>query len=318
VIVLEPSARLLRLLSFLQTPRDWSGRELAERLDVDARTVRRDIEKLRKLGYPVVAVRGIAGYRLGAGATMPPLLLDDEEAIAVAVGLCWAAEGAATDTGESALRALLKIERVLPSRLRHRFTALWAATLVVPGGTAGADSRTLTAIAGAIRDAVQLRFDYQKHDGSSSLRHAEPHKLVSVGRRWYLLGWDTDRQDWRTYRVDRLRPRIPSGPRFVPRPMPSGGVAAFVTQGVSVAPYSYQAKVTVKAPIIEVAERISPAAGYLEVIDEQRCLLHLGANSYDDLAIHLGLLGFPFIVHEPEALIRHMRELAGRMAAATS
>lgn len=317
-IVLDPSARLLRLLSLLQTPRDWSGKELAERLGVDTRTVRRDIEKLRKLGYPVLAIPGVAGYRLGAGAAMPPLLLDDDEAIAAALGLCMAAGGAVTGIEEGALRALSKIEQVLPSRLRHRFAALRAATVVVPAGIVGADPEALSAIAAAIRDADQLRFDYRKHDGAVGRRIAEPHKLVNIGRRWYLLGWDVDRRDWRTYRVDRLQPKIPNGPRFVPRPMPDGGVAAFVTQGVSSAPYACQAKVTLEASIVEAAERISPAAGYLEGIDERRCLLYVGANSYDELAIHLGLLGFAFTVHEPAELIHHMRALADRIAAAAN
>lgn len=317
VIMAEPSARLLRLLSLLQTPRDWSGHELAQRLEIDVRTVRRDIEKLRNLGYPVQAIPGVAGYRLGAGAKMPPLLLDDEEAIAVALGLCLSASGGiVTGAEESALRALVKIEQVLPSRLRYRFATLRSATVVVPAGTAAADPEVLSAIAVAISDRHQLRFDYQAHDGTVSRRNAEPYKLVNLGRRWYLLGWDVDRTDWRTYRIDRLQLRIPSGPRFTPRETPEDGVADFVSRGVSTAPYPCQSKVTLHVSITDAAQRISPTVGHLEAVNTHECLLYLGANSYDDLAIHLGLLGVPFTVHGPPELITHLRALTDRIAAA--
>jgi predicted DNA-binding transcriptional regulator YafY len=216
----ETSARLLQLLSLLQTRRDWSGAELAERLEITSRTVRRDIDRLRGLGYPVLATAGAAGYRLGAGADLPPLLLDDDEAVAVAMGLRTAAGGSITGIEETSVRALAKLEQLLPSRLRHRINALQSVTVPMANTGPTVDPSTLTAIAAACRDSLRLSFDYRTHDGTSSIRTTEPHRLVHTGRRWYLLGWDVDRQDWRTYRVDRLDPRTPTGPRFAPRTPP--------------------------------------------------------------------------------------------------
>ncbi|GGO82910.1 hypothetical protein GCM10012289_75230 [Nonomuraea cavernae] len=211
------SARLLRLLSLLQTHRDWSGAELADRLGVTARTVRRDVERLRQLGYPVNAVRGTAGYRLGAGASLPPLLLDDDEAVAVVVGLRTSAGGSVAGIEETSLRALTKLEQVLPSRLRHRVNTLHAATVRVGGSGPTVSPDTLMAIADACRRRERLRFDYTSPHRVDTSRSVEPHSLVSFGRHWYLVAWDTDRDDWRTFRVDRLRPRPPTGPRFAPR-----------------------------------------------------------------------------------------------------
>jgi predicted DNA-binding transcriptional regulator YafY len=316
--MLETSARLLRLLSLLQTPRDWTGRELAERLDVDMRTVRRDVDKLRALGYPVHAVAGAAGYRLGAGAVLPPLLLDDEEAVAVALGLRTAAGGTITGIEESSLRALAKLEQVLPSRLRQRIATLQAATVTVPAGTTPVDPETLTAIAAAICDRHQLRFDYRTYDGSTARRTAEPHRLVHTGRHWYLVGWDVDRADWRTYRVDRLQPRIPTGPRFDPRPAPEIDLTGFVSRGVSTAPYRYQARITLHVSAAEAADRIPATVGVIEAVDETSCLLHTGSNSLDELAVYVGLFGFGFRVHEPPELIDHLCALAHRVTAAIS
>src|SRR5215218_11163657 len=218
---MDTSERLLKLLSLLQARPDWTGRELAERLDVTGRTVRNDVERLRRLGYPVHASPGVGGgYRLGAGAALPPLLLDDEEAVAVAVGLRTAAGGSVAGIEETSIRALMKLEQVLPSRLRHRVDAVQASMVTVPGTGPTVDADVLTAIAGAIRASERLRFDYIHHDGIMSVRTTEPHRLVNWGRRWYLVAWDTDRQDWRTFRVDRLSPRTPSGPRFTPREFP--------------------------------------------------------------------------------------------------
>ncbi|WP_328475321.1 YafY family transcriptional regulator [Actinoplanes sp. NBC_00393] len=311
----ETSARLLRLLALLQTPREWSGTELARNLDVDVRTVRRDIQKLRDLGYPVHATAGAAGYRLGAGTRLPPLLLDDEEAVAVAVGLRTAASGSITGIEEISLRALAKLEQVLPSRVRQRVDLLRSVTVAVPGGIT-VDPDVLTAVAAACRDQHRLRFDYTRQDAVSTLRVAEPYRLVHTGRRWYLVGWDVDRQDWRTYRVDRMRPRVPTGPRFSPRPLPDEDLAAYVTRGVSTAPYRCRARITLHVPPAEAAERIPPTIGALEAVDETSCVLHTGSNSLDELALYVGRFGFRFRVHEPPELIAHLRELAGRLAAA--
>ncbi|ANN20202.1 DNA-binding transcriptional regulator [Amycolatopsis orientalis] len=317
--MLETSARLLRLLSLLQTPRDWTGTELAERLEVSARTIRNDVERLRALGYPVNATRGsVGGYRLGAGADLPPLLLDDEEAVAVAIGLRTAAGGTIAGVEETSLRALAKLEQVLPSRLRRRVNALQAYTIPVPRDDPGprVDAKTLTVLTAACRDHEQMRFGYRAHDGSESVRKVEPYRLVNWGRRWYLVAWDLDRGDWRTYRVDRLTPRVPIGPRFTPRDLPED-VTDRVRRGVSSAAWRYRAKVTVDAPAEEVTARINPAVGTVEAVDESTCLLHTGADSIETLAVHLGLLNAPFRVTEPPQLVDYLRTLADRYRDAT-
>ncbi|TYR53667.1 helix-turn-helix transcriptional regulator, partial [Streptomyces parvus] len=210
--MLETSARLLRLLSLLQTHRDWSGADLADRLGVTPRTVRRDVDKLRELGYPVNAARGTGGgYQLGAGAELPPLLLDDEEAVAVAVGLRTAAGHGIEGIGESSVRALAKLEQVLPNRLRRRVGALGAFTVPMLHGQDASvvDPGLLTELAAACRDAERLRFAYRTHGGDSSRRTVEPHRLVCTERRWYLVAWDLEREDWRTFRADRITPTPP-------------------------------------------------------------------------------------------------------------
>ncbi|WP_083949799.1 helix-turn-helix transcriptional regulator [Herbidospora yilanensis] len=313
--MLETSARLLRLLSLLQARRDWPGRDLADRLGVSDRTVRRDVERLRDLGYPVHASRGTdGGYRLGAGAAMPPLLLDDEEAVAVAIGLRTAVGG----MEESSARALAKLEQVLPSRLRHRVDALRASTEPVPADRPGptVDPTVLATLATACRNRERLRFDYRAHDGSSTLRGVEPHRIVSWGRRWYLVAWDVDRDDWRTFRVDRLTPRTPTGPRFPPRDPPEGGAASYVARGVSSAAWRHRARVVVHAAAEVVTERINPAVGVVEAIDDDRCVLDTGAESIQTLAVHLGLLDLDFDVAEPPELIEYLRTLAARFTRA--
>ena len=222
---MSTSARLLRLLSLLQTPRDWTGSELADRLEVSQRTIRNDIDRLRALGYPVHATRGsIGGYRLEAGATLPPLLLDDEEAVAVAIGLRTATGGAVTGIEETSLRALAKLEQVLPPRLRSRVSAIQASTLHVrhrSGPTV--DPAVLTELARICREHSRLRFDYSDRKGAASQRRVEPERIVNSGQRWYLVAWDTDRADWRTFRVDRIVPGMSAGPRFAPRELSDRG-----------------------------------------------------------------------------------------------
>lgn len=275
----ETSARLLRLLSLLQARREWSGGELAERLGVTTRTVRRDVERLRELGYPVDALRGAAGYRLGAGASLPPLLLDDDEAVAVAVGMRTATSGSITGIEETALRVLGKLEQVLPSRLRQRVTTLQQTTVRVDASGPRIGSDTLMAVADACRRSERLRMDYTTHDGEEAVRTVEPHRLVSWGRRWYLVAWDTERGDWRTFRVDRLRPRIPTGPRFTPREPPDGDVATYLANRLSARAWAYRATVTLHEPADSVAGRVWPGAGVVEALDERSCLLHVGADT---------------------------------------
>ena len=228
----DTSSRLLTLLSLLQARRDWPGGELAHRLEVSGRTIRRDVERLRGLGYPVESLTGPAGgYRLRAGTAMPPLLLDDDEAIAIAVGLRTAARASVTGIEETSVRALVKLEQVLPTHLRRRVSALQSATTTLPAGGPTVDPQALTAIAAACRDFECVRFAYRGRDGVASRREAEPHSLVNLGRRWYLVAWDRGRRDWRTFRVDRLSGPASTGVRFTPRDLPATDAASYVGRG---------------------------------------------------------------------------------------
>jgi predicted DNA-binding transcriptional regulator YafY len=315
--MLETSARLLRLLSLLQSRADWSGPELAERLGVTTRTVRNDVGRLRRLGYPVHATAGVAGgYRLGVGAALPPLLLDDEEAVAVAVGLRTAASGGVAGIEETALRALAKLQQVLPSRLRDRVNALQSYTVATAARGPTVDAAVLTTLAAACRDHHQLRFDYRAHHGAGGIRAVEPHRLVHTGRRWYLVGWDTDRRDWRTFRVDRMEPRSPTGPRFTPRELPGGDVAAFVSRGVDAALFRHRARVTVHAPARQIVQWL-PDAVAVEAVDDRTCLVHAGADTLHLLAAHIAMLDADFEVSEPPELVEALRRLSDRLRNAT-
>jgi predicted DNA-binding transcriptional regulator YafY len=243
-LVLDTSVRLLRLLALLPTRPTWSGPELAERLGVTTRTVRNDVERLRILGYEVRSAPGTAGgYRLGSGAALPPLLLDDEEAAVVAVSLRAAATGSITGVEDAARRALVKLDTVLPARLRARADAMRAAVASAPVGGPAVDARLLADVAAAVAARTGLRLDYRAHDGTSTRRAVEPYRLVHVGRRWYLLAFDLDRDDWRTFRVDRLSLRTPGGPHFVPRPVPGGDAVAHVVRGVGSIAWAHPARV---------------------------------------------------------------------------
>lgn len=315
--MLETSARLLRLLTLLQAHRDWSGPDLAARLEVTTRTVRRDVDKLRSLGYPVHASTGTAGgYQLGAGADLPPLLLDDEEAVAVVVGLRTAALGAVAGLGESSVRALATIEQVFPARLRQRVAAFEHALVAVPSGAAPVEAATITAIAAACRDHEGLRLDYRAHDGARSTRSVEPYRLVVTGRRWYLLAFDLDRADWRTLRVDRLSLRTQGGRRFTPRPLPAEDVSSWTTLGLSTRAYRYQGRFTVHAPAAAVADVVTPASGVVEALTATTCTLLTGSNSLDALAVHVVTLGFEVDVHGPPELVAHLAVVAERLTAA--
>jgi predicted DNA-binding transcriptional regulator YafY len=313
--MLETSQRLLRLLSLLQNPRDWSGVELAGRLDVSTRTVRNDIERLRSLGYPVQGTRGAqGGYRLGAGPNLPPLLLDDEEAVAVTVGLRGAAAGAISGIEEISLRALVKLERVLPARLRRRVNAIQSATLTVPPDRPAPviDARVLTTLASACQERERVRFRYRTHAGSEIARTVEPHRLVNWGQRWYLVAWDLDRRDWRTFRVDRLEALLATGPQFLPRPLPDNDLAAYVAHRVSEMAWRFRARITVHAPAAVVGARIPPDVGTVEAVDEQTSVLVVGSDDVDTMAIYIGLLGIDFTVRDPPELVAKLDEIAHR------
>jgi len=311
--MLGTSARLLKVLSLFQVQRYWSGADLAERLEITPRTLRRDVERLRTLGYPVNSTSGTAGgYQLGAGATLPPLLLDDEEAVAVAVGLRTAASGTVTGMEEASVRALAKLEQMLPPRLHRRVAALNSFILPLANQGPSVKGETLSAIAGACRDYVKLRFRYQSRDGAASSREVEPHKLVHTGRRWYLAAWDGERGDWRTFRVDRMIPKFSTGARFSPRKVPEGDFAVYVSKSITYAPYPHRARVTLQAPIEMAAERIPSGVGVLEAVNEQTCVLHMGAGSLDGLLVYLATIGFDFEVNDPPELIERVSRLAER------
>jgi predicted DNA-binding transcriptional regulator YafY len=311
--VVKTSARLLKLLSLLQSRRSWTGPELAERLEVGVRTVRRDVGRLRSLGYPVHAAPGIAGgYRLGAGAELPPLLLDDEEAVAVAVSLRTAAGGTVAGIEETSVRALAKLEQLLPSRLRRRVSALQTYTVSLPGSPPAADANVLATIAASCRDRERLRFGYHSYDGTTSRRRVEPYRLVNLGRRWYLVAWDVDREDWRTFRVDRIEPRLSTDRRFTPRKLPQRDIGAYVAAAVSAARDRYQAEVILRAPLAEVAKRVPPSHGTLEEIDEHTCVLRTGAHWLGGLAVYVAMIGVDFEIVEPPELVEHVRVLSER------
>jgi predicted DNA-binding transcriptional regulator YafY len=317
--VRDTSARLLRLLSLLQTRRDWSGPDLAERLGVTVRTVRRDVDRLRGLGYPVHASSGTAGgYRLGAGTALPPLLLDDDEAVAVAVGLRTAAGGTVAGIGETSARALAKLEQVLPARLRSRVADVQAAVVLMAAPNPTVKPDVLAAVAAACRDQHRLRFDYVDRNGNTSLRVTEPHRLVHTGHRWYLVAYDLDRAEWRTFRVDRLHPRRPTGPRFTPREPPGPDLATYTSHAVSTAGYPVQGRFVVHAPAAVIAARIPPTVGVVEALDERTCRLTAGAHTPEDLVLHVAALGAEFEVCGPPELVGTARDLAGRLARAVT
>ncbi|MGQ4329129.1 helix-turn-helix transcriptional regulator [Streptomyces hayashii] len=341
----DTPARLLQLLSLLQTPREWPGGELADRLGVSRRTVRRDIDRLRELGYPVQATMGSdGGYRLVAGKAMPPLVLDDEEAVAIAVGLRAGAGHALEGVDEASVRALAKLEQVLPARLRHRVSTLQAATTPLTSGDgASIAPETLTVMASTVAGQERLRFAYRAKDGTESRRLTEPYRLVSTGRRWYLVAYDLDRQDWRTFRVDRVRDPFATGARFTPRELPTGSAAEYLRRSIHGRPdaRSYDYDITFEAPLELVAARLPSWLGTPtphHSPDDDRSGSESGSGSGSDdgtgngaerkgscrlrgstsdpvewVAVRLAMLGYEFSVQEPRELIDCVRELGGRM-----
>jgi predicted DNA-binding transcriptional regulator YafY len=309
----ETSGRLLELLSLLQARRDWAGAALADRLGVSGRTIRRDVERLRRLGYPVDSLTGPAGgYRLRAGTAIPPLLLDDEEAIAIAVGLGTAARASVTGIEATAVRALVKLEQVLPAHLRRRVRALGSATISPPVGGPTVDPQHLTVIAAACRDAERVRFAYRSRDGTDSRREVEPHALVNLGYRWYLVAWDRRREDWRSFRVDRLARPASTGVRFTARGLPAKDAAAFVKESIIGAPHRFEARVTLHAAADEIAIRVPAYWGTIRPIDAQTCEYRTGDDDLGWLALRVAMLGVEFEVHEPAELVEHLRALAAR------
>lgn len=312
--MLQTSARLLRLLSLFQARRYWAGAELCQRLEVTGRTLRRDVDRLRTLGYPVHSTSGTAGgYQLGAGASLPPLLLDDEEAVAVAVGLRTAASGSVAGIEESSVRALAKLEQVLPSRLRRRVAALNSFIVPLSKSVPTVDAGLLAAIATACRDYEGLGFAYRDQAGAETTRSVEPHCLVPTGFRWYLVAWDRTREDWRTFRVDRMGSKLTPGARFVPRHPPEGGFAAYVARSVSMGASAQPARVLLHASMSQMTELIPPTIGLLEPVDDSTCLFTMVAYSLASFAIHMVLLGVDFEIQEPAELKEQVKNLAARL-----
>ncbi|SED18733.1 Predicted DNA-binding transcriptional regulator YafY, contains an HTH and WYL domains [Streptomyces sp. TLI_105] len=314
----DTPARLLNLLSLLQTPREWPGSELAERLSVSPRTIRRDIDRLRDLGYPVEATMGaVGGYRLVAGTAMPPLLLDDEEAVAIAVGLRAGAGHAIEGVEEASVRALAKLEQVLPSRLRHRVSVLQNATIpLTRGDGATVTTATLTTLAGTVTGHERLRFGYRAGDGTETKRLVEPYRLVSTGRRWYLVAYDLGREDWRTFRVDRVSEPLATGARFAPRELPSGDAATYMARSMARAQGEVDLDVTFAAPAEFVVARL-PSHLVPVATGPDRCRLRARvADSVEWLALRLALMDVDFTVHGPGPLITYMRDLSTRLASA--
>ncbi|MFJ8603841.1 helix-turn-helix transcriptional regulator [Streptomyces shenzhenensis] len=327
----KTSARLLSLLSLLQARRDWPGRLLAERLAVSARTVRRDVDRLRELGYPIVAGKGPdGGYRLGAGSRLPPLLFDDDQAVALAVALRTAATtGAGIE--EAAARALQTVRQVMPARLRHRVDAVEVTAVERAGARPSpqVDPQVLVALSTAVRDREVLRFDYSPVSGPAASetghavpppRRAEPYHLVTWGGRWYLVAWDLDRDDWRTFRVDRLAPRTPTGPRFSPRALPGGDVAAFVagrfqgSDGAGGWPCRGEVILDLPASVVSAYSR----DGLVEELGPDRCRLLLGAWSWPGLAAAIGRFDADVRVVGPPELRDAFALLARRYADAAA
>ncbi|HEX2130273.1 MAG TPA: YafY family protein [Actinophytocola sp.] len=300
------SSRTLRLLSLLQNHRYWPGPELAERLGVSARTLRRDVDRLRELGYPVEAQRGVdGGYQLAAGAALPPLLIDDDEAIALTVGLQTAAQSAVAGVAESSVRALAKVVQVMPARLRRRADALRSMTVPIEWTeqtSPAVDSDVLTAVALVCRDTERLRFDYTAADGRRTDRHVEPHRLVRLGRRWYLVAYDLTRHDWRSFRLDRLASPQGTGARFRPRDLPAADAAEFVRASMDQAPRSHRVEILVDAPATTVRDRIGRWST-VEEVDAEHCRVRMTTDSLSWPAMALGVLDADFhVVHPPELL----------------
>jgi predicted DNA-binding transcriptional regulator YafY len=321
--MVQTSARLLALLSLLQLRREWTGQELADRLEVGPRTIRRDVDKLRSLGYPIEAAPGVAGgYRLGAGGELPPLLLDDAEAVAVAVGLRTAASGSISGIEETSVRALAKLEQVLPSRLRRRVSALGDATSAFAVEGPRIDADLLATIAGACRDTTRLRFTYVAKDDRSSQRHIEPSAVVHSGRHWYLVAFDLDRDDWRTFRIDRIRGRVRPAERGRRRVVPGGDPAEFVKRQLRGAggdePDAPPGTFRVRASATLISRRVPSRYAAVEAEGDESCLVTTRGPWSRHFLMWMALLDAPIEVLGPPELIAAAGTLAERLTAAAS
>lgn len=310
--MLRTSHRLLRLLSLLQSRRHWTGGDLSAELEIDRRTLRRDVDRLRELGYPVQASSGPGGgYALGSGASMPPVLLEDDEAVAVAVALRTAA-GSVAHMEETAIGLLAKLDQWLPARLRRRASALYSVTVSLPGHAVASPVDDLTAIAIACRDGFRLRIDYADRDGNASKRTLEPLRLAHSGSRWYLLAWDLQREDWRTFRVDRMQRIETTAAQFPPRAFP-GDVAEYLARSISQPPARHRARVKLTGSAETLAPRIPVWAGVLQALDDHHCLLDTGIESAEELLAQLAFIGIEFELIDDGGLGDALRQALERL-----
>jgi predicted DNA-binding transcriptional regulator YafY len=313
----ETTSRVLQLLGLLQSRRVWTGEELAERLGVTTRSVRRDVDRLRELGYPVHASRGHGGgYQLGAGAALPPLLLDPDEAVAVAVCLRLAAGGSVAGVGESALRALSKLDQVMPARLRSQVSAVHeqTVTLMSDYSDSPVEPDVLMTLARACRDHEHVTAGYIDRAGTGTQRRLEPYQLVTTGRRWYLLAYDRDRQDWRSLRLDRMADVRALGSTFNPRQAPDA--AAYVRRSISASPYRYVARVRYFAPPGVVAPHFSPTSATVEAEGPDSCVMTAGGDDPEKIVFYLALPGCEFEVLDPPEVVAAVRTVAERLGRA--
>lgn len=313
--MLSTSARLLRFLTLLQTKPFWPGAELARRLDVTDRTLRRDVDRLRSLGYPIQSTAGIGGgYAIGGGGSaLPPLLLDDGEAMAIVLGLrSLATAGLLGNVEEASSRALAKLEQLLPARVHRRLTGLKTSIVTVPNRIASLDPSLLAVLANACHDCRRISFAYRAEAKAPARRTVEPYRVVQAGRRWYLVGWDASRRDWRTFRADRIGDVVDEKVRFVPRPPPDTDLARYVTRGISVAAYPFRARILLHASVSSAAQVVPPEIGQLESLDARRCIVTFGSPSPREMANWLAVLGFDFEVLDSPELARAVRAVAER------
>jgi len=314
--MLSATARLIRLLSLFQAQRSWNGADLAARLEITGRTLRRDVDRLRSLGYTVDSTSGVAGgYRLGAGTALPPLLLEDEEAIAVALGLSNPAN-AQGDIETASMRALAKLEQLMPPPLRRRLDSVRASVVPVMRSKSPVRLKAVSFLAQACTDRLALRFGYRDHHDATTERSVEPHRVVQTGHRWYLLAWDTVREDWRTFRLDRIVGAEATGARFTPRRLPHGDVASYMEHALQVSPYLHHATVVVHAPPGALEAYLGWVGGVPEPIGDHATRITTGANSLDALAVWLGCLPHDVEVESPKELADHLALVAVRLGKA--
>jgi predicted DNA-binding transcriptional regulator YafY len=312
------TGRTLALLGLLQSRREWTGAELRARLEVSDRTLRRDIDDLRALGYGIEASPGVGGgYRLGAGAAVPPLTLSADEAVAIAVGLRAAALGAVTGLENASARALAKLEQSLSSATRHRITEVERAMVPLGGRADAVDMDVVVTVARAIGETRRLRVDYRRHDGTEVRRTVEPHRIVHTTSRWYLIAWAPEHQTWRTLRLDRLVPRLPLGETFTPHRIPDEELKRYTARSISAAPYPHRATLLMHAPASDVTRHFGPTVAEVTDRGDGTCVLVTGGRTAEEIALYIGLSGMDFEILDGDTLRTALTALVDRFTRAS-